>query len=124
MHKKILAAVLSVCTLLSVMTAVVYATNADNQPIPAIAALAAEDSTGSTATTVTTTATTATAESLSVPPVSTTEPGVTQPEWAERFDSFWKVFYPVFDMLYKSGFVVLSQLLAQFVNFIITSLFY
>ncbi|MDR3313163.1 MAG: hypothetical protein LBS96_01755 [Oscillospiraceae bacterium] len=103
MVKKILAAVLSILALLSVMTAVVYATGVEKQQA-ALALDAADDD-------------------LTVPSTETTEPGVTRPEWADQFESFWKVFYPIFDLLYKNGFVLLSQGLATAVNFIITSLF-
>jgi hypothetical protein len=86
------------------MTAVVYAAHAEN----AVAAQGYLDGAD---------------EEVSEETTEATVPGVTVPEWASKFQDFWKIAYPIFDMLYKSGFVMLSQIMAQVVNWFIMGLF-
>ena len=99
--KKTLAIVLSILALLSVMTLVAYAINsaeatqyaADDMTVPS-------DTTGTT---------------------GTTEP--TNSSWLDKFADFWASFYPIFDSVYKGGFVVLTQILSWIVSIVLGSVF-
>lgn len=95
--KKTLAIVLSILALLSVMTLVAYSINSAE----------AQQYAGPTVLTDTT-----------VPTQTETEPG-----FADKFTEFWQRFYPIFDAVYKNGFVVLTQFLSWIVNIILGSVF-